>query len=130
MRTALAALVALALGLGAGWLMWGQGDERQRFSLRADLPSVPAEPARIEVITLTISDGTVSTHFHTGPTVNLVLGGRAEISERGRSTVYGPGEVFWEPARRVHTLRVLDELELYVFRVLPRGEPATVQVER
>jgi quercetin dioxygenase-like cupin family protein len=76
-----------------------------------------------------LPNGFRSRHRHGGPTFTIVVSGVVEIDEGGGTKRYGPDELFFEPAGRVHELRVLADARLDVIRLLPPGAAATTEVE-
>jgi hypothetical protein len=92
------------------------------------LEDLPDGPVEVRAESLRLPAGFESTRLHGGPTFNIVQSGEVEIVEGGRARAYGPGEFFFEPAGRRHTIRVLETATIAVVRLLPPGAEATTEV--
>jgi quercetin dioxygenase-like cupin family protein len=131
-RRLLVPTIALAVGLVLG--ATGEAvlnDEAEAPDIRGSgtLADLPRPPLAVKAETVRLRRGFRSRHYHPGPTFNLVREGEVEIIEQGRRRRYGPGELFFEEARAVHTIVVLESARLDVLRLLPPGAPGTIEVE-
>ena len=92
------------------------------------LKDLPDGPVGVLAESIRLPAGFESTHFHGGPTFNLVQSGEVEIVDEGIARIYGPGDFFFEPEGRPHTIRVLETSTIAVVRLLPPGAEATTEV--
>ena len=92
------------------------------------LEALPSGPVAVVAETVRLPAGFESTRVHGGPTFSVVESGKVEIVEGGRAKSYGPGDFFFEPAGRRHTIRVVETARLSVVRLLPPGAKATTEV--
>jgi quercetin dioxygenase-like cupin family protein len=134
-RTWVAALTVLAfiagLVLGIGGMSLRDLPPRAApsvpsFAATGRLESLPQGPVEVITETVQLGRGFTSRHQHGGPTFNFVVAGRVQITEdNGMVKQFGPGEVFFEPADRPHTIEVLSEVRMDVLRLIPPGAAAT-----
>ena len=92
------------------------------------LETLPPGPVAVRAESVRLPAGFQSTHVHGGPTFNIVESGKVEIVEGGKAKSYGPGDFFFEPAGREHTIRVVETATLSVIRLLPPGAEETTEV--
>jgi quercetin dioxygenase-like cupin family protein len=92
------------------------------------LEELPAGPVEVSAESVRLPAGYESTHFHGGPTFNIVESGKVEILDSGRAHSYVSGDFFFEPEGRPHTIRVLETATITVIRLLPPGAEATTEV--
>lgn len=92
------------------------------------LDELPAGPVEVFAESIRLPAGYQSTHFHPGPTFNIVESGEVEIIDEGRAQSYAAGDFFFEPGGRPHTIRALETTTLTVVRLIPPGAEATTEV--
>jgi hypothetical protein len=135
-RTALLLLVtgALAIGAALGFLAGrttdGDSDDAAGAGVIAEgeLARVSGAPLTVRAERVVLPAGFQSQHIHGGPTFNFVDAGTVVIESAGREQRHDEGGFFFEPARNVHTITVLDDARLRVIRLLPPGADATTEV--
>lgn len=125
-----ALVLGIMLGFVGGRFTAGeaQRDETPGLIAEGELASVPDGPVAVRADRVVLPSGFSSQHFHGGPTFNFVDAGTVVIESGGRQRRYGEGGFFFEPARRVHSIKVLDDARLRVIRLLPPGVDATTEV--
>ena len=129
--TASAALVlGGALGFVGGRLTGEDAapDEPAGLIAEGELASASDGPVAVRAERVVLPAGFQSQHLHGGPTFNFVDAGTVVIESGGHERRYCAGGFFFEPARRVHTITVLDDTRLRVIRLLPPGVEATTEV--
>jgi quercetin dioxygenase-like cupin family protein len=128
----LAVAVALAVGVAIGALgdrLFADGNETgPGLQGGGTLRALPDAPVEVRAETIFLAAGFRSRHAHGGPTFNTVESGSVEIEDESGTTVYGPGEFFFEPADRAHEIRVVSDARLDVIRLLPPGAAETTEV--
>jgi hypothetical protein len=129
-RLGAAVLLALLLGVGVGLSIAGLRANTERPELRGGgkLETLPDGPVEVRAETVRLPSGFRSRHVHGGPTLNTVVSGRVEISDSTGRRRYGPGELFFEPGGRPHSILVLEAAPLDVVRLLPPGAEATTRL--
>jgi Cupin domain len=131
-RLVVVAAGALALGAGAGVVgdrhFSGDSQARPEVIAEGTLASVPRGPVRVRAETVVLPAGFRSRHLHGGPTFNFVESGAVALVDEGRRALHAEGDFFFEPARRPHTINVLQDATLRVVRLLPSGAEATTEV--
>ena len=126
---------ALVLGTALGFVGGRLTDDKPVDSpepvgliAEGELASVPGGPVAVRAERVVLPAGFNSRHFHGGPTFNFVDAGTVVIESGGQQQRYSEGGFFFEPARRVHAITVLDNGRLRVIRLLPPGVEATTKV--
>jgi hypothetical protein len=124
---------ALAIGVALGFLAGhtdGDSDDGEGAGVIAEgeLAKVPDAPLTVRAERVVLPAGFQSQHIHGGPTFNFVDAGTVVIESAGREQRYDKEGFFFEPARNVHTITVLDDARLRVVRLLPPGAEATTEV--
>lgn len=124
-RAVLAITLAFIVGLGIG----AYGTRVQAappFSAAGRLESLPQGPVDVVAETVRLPEGFTNRHSHGGPTFNFVVAGRVRITEEdGSVRQFGPGQFFFEPTARPHTIEVESDARLDVLRLVPPGASAT-----
>ena len=130
MRLGAAVLLALLLGVGVGLSIAGLTADTARPELRGggELETLPDGPVEVRAETVRLPAGFRSRHVHGGPILNTVVSGRVEIEDAAGTRRYGPGELFFEPGGRPHSILVLEAARLDVVRLLPPGTEATTEL--
>lgn len=104
----------------------GPAQGRATLLARFAAKGLPAGPATAVAWRKAFPAGFTSRHYHGGPGYIYVLSGLVQVSDSAGTRTYRAGDFFWEPARHVHTMRVLQPATLFVLRFLPPGAPDTV----
>lgn len=126
---AAAVVLAAVLGFFGGRLSNdGASDEEAAVIAEGTLATLPEGPVAVRAERVVLPAGFFSRHFHGGPTFNFVDAGTVVIASGGERKRYEAGGFFFEPARRVHSITVLDDARLRVVRLLPPGVEATTSV--
>jgi hypothetical protein len=125
-----AVAIGAAVGFAAGRTSGGDVDRGEAAGLIAEgeLTTVPVGRVDVRAERVVLPAGFRSKHVHGGPTFNFVDMGAVAIESAGREQRYDEGGFFFEPARNVHTITVLDDARLRVIRLLPPGAEATTEV--
>lgn len=127
---ACAIVAGVALGFAVGRLTGSEQrapDEPARVIAEGELTTLPPAPVQVRAEQVVLPAGFHSRHVHGGPTFNFVEAGAVVIESEGHRERYDAGGFFFEPARRIHTITVLDEARLGVVRLLPPGVEATTE---
>jgi quercetin dioxygenase-like cupin family protein len=123
-----AGLVAGALvGFGVAQLTESGSNQSPGVIAEGALERLPPGRVQVRAERVSLPAGFESRHFHGGPTFNFVDAGAVRIDSGGRRAQYQSGDFFFEPARRVHTITVLDDARLRVVRLLLPGVEATTE---
>jgi quercetin dioxygenase-like cupin family protein len=127
---ALAAVLAagVALGVTGDRLLVGESEDEPAVRGEGMLDELPDAPVTVRAETVLLPAGFRSRHLHGGPTFNSVESGTVEIEDERGTSVYGPGEFFFEPGGRPHEIRVVADVRLDVVRLLPPGARATTEL--
>ena len=142
-QVALTFLVLLALPLSPLEIRADDGHGAEKFGVtikelvnstkewdRQSLPSYPAGPPEIKVLSIKIPAGvTLPWHFH--PVINaaVILQGRLELySKDGMTKAFGPGEALTEVVNTIHAGKAVGskDVDLVVFYAGSQGQPTTV----
>lgn len=125
-----AAVLALgaALGFAAGRSTRAEPGKPPGLLAEGTLAGLPRGTLQVRAERVVLPSGFRSRHFHGGPTFNFIDSGTVVIADGGRRMRYGPGDFFFEPARRRHAITVLEDASLSVIRLLPPGAEATTDV--
>jgi hypothetical protein len=122
-------VIAAAVAVGAiGSRAFGEETERPSIRGGGVLDELPEGPVDVRFETVRLGAGFRSRHLHGGPTLNIVVEGRVEITDAGGTRTFGPGEAFFEPGARPHSILVLESARLDVVRLLPPDAEATTEV--
>jgi hypothetical protein len=127
----LAIAVALLVGVGLGVIgdrLLVDDEAGPRLRGGGTLRALPDAPVEVRAESVLLPTGFRSRHVHGGPTFNAVRSGEVEIEDQSGTTVYGAGQLFFEPADVPHAIHVLSEARLDVVRLLPPGAAATTEV--
>jgi quercetin dioxygenase-like cupin family protein len=123
-----AVVVGVAFGIAVDRLWDEEPDARPELIGEGTLASLPRGSVSVRAETVVLPAGFESRHFHGGPTFNFVEAGSVAITNEGQRVVHDEGGFFFEPARRPHTIRVLEDATLRVVRLLPPGAAATTEL--
>jgi hypothetical protein len=105
-----------------------QGAETVLEAPVATVETVPSGPLTVVANTIQLPTGYESTTLNNGPTFTFVDVGRVEVTSGDLTSVYASGAFFYQEEGRVYTLRVLNEAQLSIVRLLPPGEQPTTTV--
>jgi quercetin dioxygenase-like cupin family protein len=125
---ATALIVGVLVGFGVAQLTESSSNDSPGVIAGGALERLPRGRVQVRAERVSLPAGFESRHFHGGPTFNFVDAGAVFIESGGRRLQYRSGDFFFEPARRVHSITVLDDARLRVVRLLPQGVEATTEV--
>ena len=112
-KAAMAASVALAFALGAGYASLalahpraaqGTGDRKVRVAAEQALPQMDGGKLKATLVEVTYGEGAASSpHSHPCPVIGYVISGELRTQVKGSAeAVYKAGETFYEPPNGVH----------------------------
>jgi hypothetical protein len=127
-RVALALALGVALGVSGARFLADNDDDGPWVRGEGVLAELPEGPVAVRAETVVLPAGFRSQHVHGGPTFNSIESGEVEIADERGTSVYGPGEFFFEPGGRPHEIRVVADARLDVVRLLPPGARATTEL--
>lgn len=94
----------------------------------ATVETVPSGPLEAVANTIRLPAGYESTVINNGPTFTFVDVGRVEVTSGDSTAVYATGAFFYQEQDTAYTLKVLNDAQLSIVRLLPPGEPPTTTV--
>jgi hypothetical protein len=92
------------------------------------LEQPPSGPLRVVANIVQLPAGYEAKLVNNGPTFTFVDFGRVQVETAERRTVYGAGSFYTMERGRLYQVRVLDDAQLSVVRLLRPGETPTREV--
>ncbi|MGY6275952.1 cupin domain-containing protein [Methylomonas sp. MgM2] len=119
-----------ALGLGFASVPVVNADEAAaKFSrqvLLSKQAALTSKDVETKVIRVQFPKGyKTPLHTHEGPGPRYVLKGKLKVEDSGQTTVFGPGEVFWETGAEMTVENVgKGDAEIIIFEIVPTKSDA------
>ncbi len=135
-RTALMSSVTLAVGIALGVLgtqvLHAQQEVKRTELMRTDLEGIEGKQG--VVYTADLPPGAVvAKHYHPGNDFVYILQGSVILEREGEPPVtFGPGQVFHNVPKRVHSVKnasTTDGARLLVFQLPEKGQPLAIPVK-
>jgi len=103
---------------------------KRSMLLRTDLVSIEGKEGLLQLVELEPGING-KTHYHPGEEIAYLLEGSLYIGLEGKPDVtLGPGDAFYIQSEQVHFGKTTAKAaKILVFRVHPKGQPITVEVE-